>query len=134
MNPLANVKRVDCALLPPSRRTLQMKVRRAQYVTILWTNAATASPGDGLSPTEYGWSVNDNLLQPIWFQGPAVPDTLFTNSTTVEVDSDSDETIITGSEAQCDLEALSLDELSDSDDEPWSEDSDSDQEEDMDYT
>ncbi|KAG1684928.1 hypothetical protein GQR58_009264 [Nymphon striatum] len=125
-NPLANVKRVDCALLPPSRRTLQMKVLRAQYVAILWKNAATASPGNGLSPIEYGWSVNDNVLQPIWFQGASVPDTLFSNSTAVEVDSD--KSIITGNKAECDLEALSLDELGDSDDRPWSEDSDSGQE------
>ncbi|KAG1676316.1 hypothetical protein GQR58_014353 [Nymphon striatum] len=81
VNPLANVKRVDCALLPPSRRTLQMKVLRAH--------------------------------------------------TAVEVDSD--KSIITGNEAECDLEALSLDELSDSDDRPWSEDSDSGQEENNDY-
>ena len=83
------------------------------------------SPGDGLSPTNYGWFTNkDGRLQPIWFEGPAAPSSLFgtTDNTDAgtEIDSDSDETIITGIDED-------LDELSDSDDEPWSEDSDSDQ-------
>ncbi|KAG1694148.1 hypothetical protein GQR58_006938 [Nymphon striatum] len=108
-----------------------MKVLRAQNVAILWKNAATESPGNGLSPTEYGWSVNDNVLQPIWSQGPSVPDTLFSNSTAIEVHND--KSIITGNGAECDLEALSLDELSDSDDRPWSEDSDSGQEKNIDH-
>ena len=42
-----------------------------------WVNAGTASPGDGLLPTDYGWSVIDNLLKPTWFEGPAIPDSLF---------------------------------------------------------
>ena len=76
------------------------------------------SPGDGLSPTNYGWFTNqDGRLQPIWFEGPAAPSSLFgtTDNTDAgtEIDSDSDETIITGIDEDLD--------------EPWSEDSDSDQ-------
>lgn len=92
-NPLANIKRIDCALLPPSRPTLAMKIRRTQYVTTLWTNADTAAPGEGLSPTDYGWSVIDNLLKPTWFDGPAIPDSLFTNDSEpedMEIEDESD--------------------------------------------
>ena len=95
-NPLANIKRIDCALLPPSRPSIDMKIRRRQYVTALWTHAVTASLGDGLSPTDYGWSVNNNLLKPTWFEAPAIPDSLFTNGSNnaedmdVEGDSESD--------------------------------------------
>ncbi|KAJ8023702.1 hypothetical protein HOLleu_36213 [Holothuria leucospilota] len=53
-NPLASIKKLDCALLPPTRRTLEMKIRRANYVTMLWTNAATATLGMGTSPCDYG--------------------------------------------------------------------------------
>ena len=126
-NPLANIKRVDCALLPPSRRTLEMKIRRTQYVTALWTHAMTASPGDGLSPTDYGWSASDNLLKPIWYEGPAIPDTLFTNGSnnTEDMDVEGD------SETESEVESISgL--VSDSDGEAWSEDSDSEKE-DEDY-
>ncbi|XP_033097629.1 uncharacterized protein LOC117101706 [Anneissia japonica] len=118
-NPLANIKRIDCALLPPSSRTLEMKIRRTQYITVLWTRAVTSSPSDSLSPTDYGWSVNENLLKPIWFEGPAIPDSLFTNhsnnrdDTELRDDSDYEE------QAETD---------SDSDGEAWSEDSESEEE------
>ena len=120
---MANIKRVDCALLPPSRRTLEKKLQRAHYVAVKWTNADTASPDQGLSPTDYGWSTDGNLLKPTWFDGPAVPDSLFASkdSENAEGDSDSDEKDVE------DFETSDLEELSDYnlfDDEPWSEDSD----------
>ncbi|XP_048869412.1 uncharacterized protein LOC125741923 isoform X1 [Brienomyrus brachyistius] len=75
-NPLANIKKVDCALLPPSRQTLKKKMMRAHYVTVLWSHANTASPDQGLSPTDYGWCCKEGLLQPTWFDGPSVLDSL----------------------------------------------------------
>ncbi|CAB4040582.1 PREDICTED: uncharacterized protein LOC105437992, partial [Paramuricea clavata] len=36
-DPLANIKRIDCSLLPPSLPALMMKIRRTQYVTAMWT-------------------------------------------------------------------------------------------------
>jgi len=126
-NSLAHIKRIDCALLPPSRRTLEMMIRRTQYVTALWTRAMTASPGDGLSPTNYGWSVSDNLLKPTWYEGPAIPDSLFMN------DSNYAENMEFESDSESDLEVETINELvSDSDGEAWSEDSDSEKE-DRDY-
>ncbi|MPC70324.1 hypothetical protein E2C01_064568 [Portunus trituberculatus] len=124
-NPLHHIKKVDCALLPPSRRTLKKKLLRAHYVTVLWSHANTASPDQGLCATDYGWAVDGDLLQPTWFDGPAVPDSIFPNG------SDKDQTILTQSEETV-MEMDTLDELSDydqCDDEPWSEDSDSDTEE-----
>ena len=58
-NPLANVKKIDCSLLPPSRRSLEMHLLRARYVTIIWLNASQACPAEGLSPTDYGWIMID---------------------------------------------------------------------------
>ncbi|KAK4309969.1 hypothetical protein Pmani_018436 [Petrolisthes manimaculis] len=46
--PLTNIKRIDCALLPPSRRALDKKLQRAQYVSILWNHANFACPDQGL--------------------------------------------------------------------------------------
>lgn len=141
-NPLANIKKIDCALLPPSLRTLEKKLQRAHYVTVLWSHANTASPDQGLSPTDYGWSVKSDLLQPTWFDGLPAPDSLFSSHADggdVNIDngddSDSDETIILSRSEENDMETDDLDELSDhamsnmSDDEPWSEESDSDVEE-----
>ena len=116
------MKRVDCALLPPCRRTLQMKIRRAQYVSAIWTRATEAYPADGISPTDYGWYVKDGTLVPSWFECPAIPDKLFASDIeALEVDSngeDMDEEIVDEQVNTSDM----------SDDEPWSEDSDSDEE------
>ena len=128
-NPLANIKRIDCALLPPSRPTLEMKVRRAQYVAALWTHAVTASPGDGLSPTDYGWCVKDNLLKPTWFEGPAIPDTLFTDGSNDE-DLEVEDMEVDDGDSDSELDEETVDGLvSTADGEAWSEDSDSEEEE-----
>ncbi|KAG1710383.1 hypothetical protein GQR58_002668 [Nymphon striatum] len=78
----------------------------------------------------------NDRLQPIWFEGLPAPDSLFRTTDNkeaeTEVESDSDETIITGMDDETGNERSNLDELSDSDDDPWSEDSGSDQEDEMD--
>ena len=75
----------------------------------------TEYPTDGLSPTDYGWYVDDGLLKPTWFEGPPIPDSLFTNDQEIEIVDDSN----------TELEVEGDDEL-----EAWSEDSDSGQEDD----
>ena len=71
--------------------------------------------------------MNDNILKTIWFEGPAIPDSLFVNGSNnaedMEVEGDS----------ESELEVESIDGLlRDSDGEAWSEDSES-EEEDGDY-
>ena len=94
---------------------------RAQYVTILWNRASSSCPADGLSPQEYGWCKNNDILQPLWFQGPALPDTFLRADLEEEDDNDK----IEGRNAESEEESDEV-ELSDSGDEPWSEDSNSD--------
>ena len=77
-NPLANVKKVDCALLPPCLRSLEMKIRHIMYVARLWMCAWRAFPGENLSPADYGWALEENVAVRVWFEGPAIPDKLFT--------------------------------------------------------
>lgn len=89
-----------------------MKIR--QYVAALWRQATVASPGRGLRPSDYGWIFRDIILQPTWFKGPAVLSSLF-KINTGESDPDNPE---------------ELDELIESEDEPWSEEFDSDKEDD----
>ena len=38
-NTMTNVKRVDCALLPPCAKTVHNKMQRAHFISILWGNA-----------------------------------------------------------------------------------------------
>lgn len=101
-----------------------MKICQSQYVTAIWSQAAKASTGNGLRPSDYGWNLKLNILQPAWFEGPAVPSSLFkttdmTDASSMEGESDSDETIITGSDMDSDPDEL--DELIESEDEQWSE-------------
>ncbi len=100
-----------------------MKAKRSQYVTAIWTRASTAFPGNELSPTDYGWSVTDNLLQPVWFQGCPTPEELFAGHPQ-EDDSDKETAI----NAQLDID----DDQSLDSDEAWSEDSDLEPDEDTD--
>ncbi len=104
-------------MLPPCRQTLAMKIRRTQFVATLWTHAATPVPGDGLSPTDYGWCVSDNLLTPIWFEGPTIPDTLFSDNTSGNME-------IEDGNSELDTD----DDLDTESDEAWSEDSDEEEE------
>lgn len=101
-----------------------MKIRRTQYVTAMWTRAVTEAPANGLSPTDYGWYVDNSLLKPTWFEGPATPDCLFAEKSTNRQNRESEDNNDTVSEADDELERLS--------DEVWSEDSDSEEEEDDD--
>lgn len=99
-----------------------MKILRSHYVSMTWMRASGPSPSDGLNPTDYGWFTNEhNRLQPVWFEGSASPgrlvraaDNIHAAGSAAEIDSD--ETIITDSD----------NDILDTDDDPWSEDSDSD--------
>ena len=52
---------------------MEKQLDRAHYVAVLWGHANTPSPHQSLSPTDYGWSVVGDLLQPTWFEWPAAP-------------------------------------------------------------
>ena len=85
--PMDNIKKVDCALLPPCGEVLWQKTRRAQYLAIIWGNAESLTPGHDLDPLLYGWKKNsDGSLSPNWFTGADVPGNLFQDEST-----DSDE-------------------------------------------
>ncbi|XP_014677384.1 PREDICTED: uncharacterized protein LOC106817234 [Priapulus caudatus] len=78
-NPMAKVKKVDCALLPPCGKTMWNKVQRAHYVSIIWGNADSPQPDQDLDPLQYGWKNENRHYVPDWFPGPAEPDNLFCN-------------------------------------------------------
>lgn len=90
---------------------------------MFWTHAWSAYPGDGLLPTDYGWCLKDGILQPKWFNGPAIPASLFSDEF-MEPDYESNDTIIINNDSNPEEE--SPDELSELDDEPWTEDINSD--------
>ena len=86
------------------------------YVARLWIGAVKACPTFGLSTTGYGRTMQDNLLVPLWFEGPAIPDALFVSSSAGEV-----ETV-----DECYNQDEQESESYDSDEEAWSEGSEID--------
>lgn len=119
---MANIKKLDCAMLPPCRKTLEMKIRRAQYVAMLWTNAAMTEPTAELIACEYGWEKdNEGILQPIWFEGPELPDCLFGDTSVGEIVSPANQ-----EQDQRDCDEMQSDNEADL----WSGDSESDSEDD----
>lgn len=66
--------------------------------------------------------MNDNLLKPVWFEGPAIPDSLFTDG------SDNVDEVMVKDDSESGLEAEGINDMeNDSDGEAWSEDSDSEE-------
>lgn len=96
---MSKVKKVDCAHLPPCAKTVNKKLQRAHYVSILWGKADLAHPRDGLDPLNYGWKEINGCYIPEWFTGPALPNDLFKEvkcMEDVEDDHESDHAIVAG--------------------------------------
>lgn len=111
-NPRLNARKIDCALLPPCKKTLKNKTMRAEYVSTLWCHADTPNPGFGFSPENFGWNLVLGKYMFHWFEGSPVPETLFINPPT---DRERNEEAVIEQE--------------ESEDELWSEDSDDDDDE-----
>lgn len=94
-----------------------MKIHRTQYVTSIWTRAATANPSEGMMAV----AASDNILKPVWFEGTAIPNDLFANRDHISDNSRSDEVYNLSSETEMPNSKPS----SDTEGEAWSEDSDS---------
>lgn len=111
---MTNIKKVDCALLPPCSDALKQKLRRAQLVSTIWGKANLPQPAHHLDPLDYGWKEENGCYVPIWFTGPSLPEDLF--------EEEVDKTPAVGNDEQ-DTE---YDDAEDSFSEPsWSDDSDS---------
>lgn len=71
---MTNVKKVDCALLPPCAKTVH---NGPTTLASCGGNADSSHPGHGLDPLNYGWMESNGYNAPEWFFGSAVPDDLF---------------------------------------------------------
>ena len=118
---MANLKKVDCALLPPCSKTIKNKLQRAHYVSLIWGSVESANPAYQRDPLEYGWKDKDGCYIPDWFSGPPYPDNLFTIVEDLPAENESGDQL-----EDTDVDA-EFDELDDSGSEAaWSDDSDND--------
>ena len=107
----ANLKKINCASLPPCEKTLLNHIKRAQYVARMWKRADETNPTRNASPTDYGWKLSQNCFEPDWFQGISIPQSL-TRTLTSPADANGGE--ITSSDDE------------EPEDDAWSENCDSD--------
>ena len=74
---MTNVKKFDCALLPPCAKTVHKKMQLAHFISILWGNADSAHPRHSLDTLNYRWKEKKSYNTPDWFLGHALPDYIF---------------------------------------------------------
>jgi hypothetical protein len=118
------VKKINCASLPPCEKSLKQHLRRVNYVSILWRHAHLSNPCGNIHPLNYGWKETDAGYVPHWFEGNAlptsfsqVPDVETTTQNPLETDEDEDQTV----------DGVEFDDLlEETNDEVWSGDSESD--------
>ena len=57
---LHNVKKVNCAMLPPSEKSLSMKVKRSNLIAMMWNRADQLEPAEGLDPEDFWFKLDYN--------------------------------------------------------------------------
>ena len=88
---LSKVKKVNCASLFPCNKSLYEHIQRENFAAMIWRNADQCMPNVN-NPLDFGWKAEDSeTLQPLWFEGRAIPDFIPGESKDVEVEEMEDE-------------------------------------------
>ena len=62
-------------MMPPSKRVLLNKIRRAKFVPKIWMSSIKTSPPND-SPLDSGWKLVDRNYQLLWSEGDLSPSSL----------------------------------------------------------
>ena len=81
---MEKIKSTDPSQLPPCKAVLVEKVRRANYISLIW-KSSTVKDIDVGDPVENGWSLENNTYVINWFDGRQVPEDV-TNCISQEFD------------------------------------------------
>ena len=67
--------KVDLARLPPCRRSLIPRIKRANYRAAQWKNTHENFPETPFPAADHGWAVDDDSrqLEPVWSNGHVPP-------------------------------------------------------------
>ena len=85
---MKNIKKVNCALLPPCSKVVKKHIQRTKYVSLLWNNATKSSPTEGRAPVDFGWELSaEGLLVPSWYDGWQFPNQITLEDNEEEEDS-----------------------------------------------
>ena len=75
-NLASQVKKINCASLPLCDKVLKLHIKRAHYVSILWSRADTTHPDKDINSRDYGWQKKDGHFIPLWYDGDCLPESL----------------------------------------------------------
>ena len=59
-------------LIPPDKKTMQLKILRAHYVSYMWKNCLNGRCMP-LDPCEFGWVQKCGIMAPLWYEGSNLP-------------------------------------------------------------
>ena len=74
-NPLEKLKGIDASGLPPCEAEVMCHLKRVAFVSKMWADADKAQLVQHPSE-DNGWTLENGIYTPIWFDGPQLPDSL----------------------------------------------------------
>lgn len=74
-NPLEKLKGIDASGLPSCEAEVMCHLKRVAFVARMWADADQSQLAQHPS-VEDGWTLDDGIYNPIWFEGPQLPDAL----------------------------------------------------------
>ena len=69
-------KGIDAGRYPPCSKVLEMKTRRANYVTYMWKQSLSQYIPSEMNPDGHGWRLTDEKYEVVWFDGAMSPQSL----------------------------------------------------------
>ena len=63
--------------VPPCRKSLEQHIRRVNYQVAIWKRSHVPKPDVPVPNESHGWTLVDGKLEPLWFDGTAIPKELF---------------------------------------------------------
>ena len=92
-NPLDKLKGIDASGLPPCEVEVVCHLKRVAFVAKMWANADRAYLEQHPSEAN-GWTLEDGVYTPVWFQGPQLPEILVPEDNEIEdITSDENEDV-----------------------------------------
>ena len=69
-------RNIDMSKVPPCRKSLEQHIRRVNYQVAIWKNSHVANPDVPAASDGHGWTHVEGKLEPLWFDGDALPQAL----------------------------------------------------------
>ena len=74
---LSVAKGIDAGRLPPCSKVLQMKTKRANYVSFMWKKSIDPTFPEDMKPEKHGWELNKSGgYEILWFDGAISPESI----------------------------------------------------------